>query len=107
MSGSTSSHGYGYPLEVEVGEWATRQNDPLRSVDSTRQSNRACIANTASWGQNAGLNAWLSQCRPNSQNAIMRGMRPDDTAKLALLKESGAKAAAAAAMLSALLATLT
>ncbi|MFM0056833.1 hypothetical protein [Paraburkholderia phytofirmans] len=52
------------------------------------------------------MNAWLSQCRLNSQNAIMRGMRPDDTAKLALLQESGAKAAAAAARLSALLATL-
>jgi hypothetical protein len=64
------------------------------------------LANMASWRQNAGLNAWLSQCRLNSQNAIMRGMRPDDTAKLALLQESGAKAAAAAARLPALLATL-
>ena len=63
------------------------------------------LANMASWRQNAGLNAWLSQCRLNSQNAIMRGMRPDDTAKLALLQESGAKAAAAAARLPALLAT--
>ncbi|WNC92766.1 NAD(P)/FAD-dependent oxidoreductase [Paraburkholderia sp. FT54] len=64
------------------------------------------LANMASWRQNAGLNAWLSQCRLNSQNAIMRGMRPDDTAKLALLLESGAKAAAAAARLPTLLATL-
>jgi hypothetical protein len=64
------------------------------------------LANMTSWRQNAGLNAWLSQCRLNSQNAIMRGMRPDDTAKLALLQESGAKAAAAAARLPALLATL-
>ncbi|WP_168791739.1 NAD(P)-binding protein [Paraburkholderia aromaticivorans] len=64
------------------------------------------LANMTNWRQNAGLNAWLSQCRLNSQNAIMRGMRPDDSAKLALLQESGAKAAAAAARLPALLATL-
>jgi hypothetical protein len=32
MSGSTSSCVYGYPLEV--GEWATRQNDRLRFIDS-------------------------------------------------------------------------
>lgn len=64
------------------------------------------LANTTSWRQNPGLNAWLSKCRLNSQNAIMHGMRPDDTAKLALLQESGVKAAAAAARLPALLATL-
>ncbi len=65
------------------------------------------LANTAAWRQNAGLNAWLSQCRLNSLNAMMRGVRPDDAGKIALLQESGAKAAAAAARLPALLATLS
>lgn len=65
------------------------------------------LANMAGWRQNAGLSAWLSHCRLNSINAMMRGVRPDDTAKMALLQESGAKGAAVAAKLPALLATLT
>ena len=63
----------------------------------------ATIANAGRWRHNAGLSTWLSQCRLNNLNAMMRGVRPDDTAKFALLHESGVKAAAAAARLPALL----
>jgi hypothetical protein len=79
---------------------------PERPVDWLRMW-AVTLANMASWRQNAGLNAWLSHCRLNSLNAMMHGMRPDDTTKVALLQESGVKAAAAAAKLPALLATLT
>lgn len=65
------------------------------------------IMNAASWRQNDGLREWLSHCRLNNINAMMRGVKPDDDTKMALLRESGAKAAAAAAKLPALLATLT
>jgi hypothetical protein len=79
---------------------------PERPVDWLRMW-AVTLVNMASWRQNAGLNAWLSHCRLNSLNAMMHGMRPDDTTKVALLQESGVKAAAAAAKLPALLATLT
>ncbi|CAG4889410.1 NAD(P)-binding protein [Paraburkholderia saeva] len=79
---------------------------PERPVDWLRMW-AVTLANMTSWRQDEGLNAWLSTCRLNSINAMMRGMRPDDTAKIALLQETGAKAAAAAAKLPALLATLT
>lgn len=62
------------------------------------------LANGARWRQHAGLNAWLMQCRLNSIAATMRGVKADDTAKFALLKESGDKAGAAMAKLPALLA---
>jgi hypothetical protein len=65
----------------------------------------ATIANAARWRQHAGLNAWLSQCRLNSLAAAMRGVKPDDFAKFALLRENGVKAAAALAKIPELLAT--
>jgi hypothetical protein len=78
---------------------------PERPVDWLRMWG-VTLANTASWRQNAGLSDWLSHCRLNSLNAMMRGVKPDDTAKMALLQEIGPKAAAAAARVPALLATL-
>ena len=51
------------------------------------------------------MRAWLSQCRLNN-NAIVRGMKPDDSAKLALLQESSAKARIAAAKLPALISAI-
>ncbi len=64
------------------------------------------LANTARWRANPGLHAWLSQCRLNNMTAIMRGAKQDDSAKLALLKKSGAKARIAAAKLPALISAL-
>jgi hypothetical protein len=64
------------------------------------------LANTTRWRQNPGLRAWLSQCRLNNMTAIVRGMKPDDSAKLALLQESSAKARIAAAKLPALISAI-
>jgi hypothetical protein len=64
------------------------------------------LANTARWRQHAGLSAWLVQCRLNSVTAMMRGVKADDAARFARLKESGAKAGAAAANLPRLLAAI-
>ena len=63
------------------------------------------LANTARWRQHAGLQAWLMQCRLNAIAVFVRGVKPDDTARLALLKQMGAKAGAAGARLPALLAS--
>ncbi|MEO6030360.1 MAG: FAD/NAD(P)-binding protein [Burkholderiaceae bacterium] len=62
------------------------------------------LANGARWREHAELNAWLMQCRLNSVVAMMRGVKPDDAAKFALIKESGHKAGAALARIPALLA---
>lgn len=65
------------------------------------------LANTARWRQHAGLQAWLMQCRLNAIAVYLRGVTPDDTARLALLRQMGAKAGAAGARLPALLASAT
>jgi hypothetical protein len=46
------------------------------------------------------------QCRLNANAVMMRGVRPDDTARMALAKESGVKTGMAMERLPALLATL-
>jgi hypothetical protein len=61
------------------------------------------LANIARWRANPGLRAWLSQCRLNNMTAVMRGVKPDDSAKLALLREIGAKAGLAATKLPSLI----
>jgi len=63
----------------------------------------ATLANTARWRQHPALNAWLMTCRLNGQAVMARGVSPDDSARMALLRETGAKAAEAAARLPALL----
>ena len=64
------------------------------------------LGNTARWQQNEQLRVWLSQCRLNNVVAMMRGVKPDDTAKFDRMKESAMKAAAAASKLPTLLASL-
>ena len=64
----------------------------------------ASLANGARWRQHAGLNAWLMKCRLNGIAVMSRDVRPDDTARMALLQEMGAKSRPAAAQLQALLA---
>lgn len=64
------------------------------------------LANTWRWSQHPAVNAWLKQCRLNSTAIMMRGVAPDDAARFALLRESGAKAGAAAARLPGLIGTL-
>ena len=64
------------------------------------------LANTSRWRQHAGLNSWLNRCRLNGQAVLARGVTPDDKDRMALLKETGIQAAAAAARLPALLAML-
>ena len=44
------------------------------------------------------------QCRLNAFAVFMRGIKPDDTARMALVQAMGAKSGAAAAKLAALLA---
>jgi hypothetical protein len=64
----------------------------------------ASLANAARWRQHPALNAWLMQCRLNGQAVMARGVLPDDSARVALLRETGVKAGEAAARLPALLA---
>jgi len=64
------------------------------------------LDNTMRWRQHPVLNAWLMSCRLNGQAVMARGLTPDD-ARMALLKESGVNAAAAAARLPALMGELT
>ena len=61
------------------------------------------LANTARWRQHPALNAWLAKCRLNGQAVMARGLQPDDSARIALLKQTGVRAAEAAARLPALL----
>jgi len=65
------------------------------------------LANLARWRQHPALNAWLMKCRLNGQAVMARGLAPDDLARMALLKATGAKSAEAAARLPALLAMPT
>lgn len=62
------------------------------------------LANTERWRQDPRLSAWLSTCRLNFQAVIARGVSPDDQARKALQRQTGASAAAAAVRLPALLA---
>ena len=64
------------------------------------------LANGARWRKHPALNAWLIQCRLNGQAVMARGVTPDDSARMALLHETGKKAGEAAARLPALLAML-
>ena len=66
----------------------------------------ATLANSAKWRQHPGLHAWLMQCRLNGNAVMMRDVRPDDTARKALAKESGVQAQMAMERLPALLATM-
>lgn len=63
------------------------------------------LANGARWRQHAELNAWMMQCRLNLNAVLMRGVKPDDAPKFALIQESGRKAGAALARIPALLAS--
>ena len=63
------------------------------------------LRNMGRWRQHAGLSAWLLQCRLNAVAVYLRGVKPDDTARLGLLHKLGEASAAAAARLPALLAT--
>jgi hypothetical protein len=62
------------------------------------------LANAGRWRQHPALNAWLMKCRLNGQAVMARGLSPDDSARIALLQLTGAKAAEAVARLPALLA---
>ena len=64
------------------------------------------LANAAQCRQDPGLNAWMLKCRLNFLGVMARQVTKDDTARLALLQESGAKAAAAAEKLPRLLASI-
>jgi NAD(P)-binding Rossmann-like domain len=57
----------------------------------------ATLRNTSRWRRRPDLDAWLRDCRLNSMNAFLRGVRPDDKEKFALLKRAGETGAAAAA----------
>ena len=87
---------------IEKNALCTPVPSPERPADWLRMW-AVTLANTARWRGNPGLRAWLSQCRLNNMTAVMRGVKPDDSAKLALLRESGAKAGLAATKLPALI----
>ena len=62
------------------------------------------LSNLARWRQHPALSAWLMNCRLNGQAVMARGVSPDDSARMTLLRQTGAKAAEAGARLPALLA---
>jgi hypothetical protein len=62
------------------------------------------LANAARWRQHPELNAWLMKCRLNGQAVMARGLSPEDSTRMALLRQTGTKAGEAAARLPALLA---
>ena len=64
------------------------------------------LTNGARWRKHPALNAWLMRCWLNGQAVMARGVTPDDSARMALLAETGKKAGDAAARLPALLAML-
>ena len=76
---------------------------PERPIDWLRMW-AVSLANGGRWRHHAGLSAWLMQCRLNAFAVFMRGVKPDDTDRLALAQAMGAKSSAAAAKLSTLLA---
>ena len=90
---------------AEKNALCTPVPSPERPTDWLRMW-AVTLANAARWRANPGLHAWLSQCRLNNMTSIMRGVKPDDSAKLALLQEIGAKAGVAAAKLPALISAL-
>jgi hypothetical protein len=69
---------------------------PEKPVDWLRMWG-ATLRNTARWRGRPDLDAWLRDCRLNSMNAFLRGVRPDDRENLALLKRAGETGTAAAA----------
>jgi hypothetical protein len=73
-------------------------HSPERPIDSPRMW-AATLANTARWRQHAALQDGLMQCRLNSMAVFVRGVRPDDMARLALLQQVGAKAGVAEQLL--------
>jgi len=89
--------------QAEMNAMCTVVPSPERPVDWLRMW-AVTLANTAHWRQHEALNAWLSQCRLNNVTAMLRGVKPDDTAKVARLKEAAIKGGAAAAKLPELLA---
>ena len=64
----------------------------------------ATLVNAARWRAHPPLNAWLMKCRLNGQAVMARGVLPEDSARMALLRETGTMAGKAAARLPALLA---
>jgi len=64
------------------------------------------LANQSRWRSHPGLNDWLARCRLNGAAVQMRGVRPDDAPRMALVKAMGASAAAAGARVPDLLAQL-
>jgi hypothetical protein len=62
------------------------------------------LGNAARWRTHPALNAWLMKCRLNGQAVLARGISPDDVARMALLRQTGVKAAEAAARIPTLLA---
>ncbi len=91
--------------QAEMNALCTVVPSPERPVDWLRMW-AVTLSNTGRWRQHEALNAWLSQCRLNNVTAMLRGVRPDDTAKFERLKEAAVKGGAAAAKLPALLASV-
>jgi hypothetical protein len=65
------------------------------------------IVNMGRWRQHAGLMAWLAQCRLNAVAVYMRGVKAEDTDRIALAQSVGASAAAAASRLPGLIAEMS
>jgi hypothetical protein len=89
--------------QVEQNAMCTVVPSPEKPIDWLRMW-AVSLGNTARWRQHSGLSAWLMQCRLNAMAVYLRGVKPDDPTRAALLQELGFQSAAAAAKLPALLA---
>ncbi len=78
---------------------------PERPIDWLRMW-LVTLVNMGRWRQDAAMNAWLMQCRLNGAAVMMRGVAPDDEARMALARANGSKGMAAVPKLQALLADL-
>lgn len=89
--------------EGEKNAMCTVVPSPERPIDWLRMW-AVTLVNLVRWRQHAGLSAWLAQCRLNAFAVYMRGVTPEDTAKIALAQSMGLQAGAAAARIPALMA---
>ncbi|MBV0881482.1 hypothetical protein KTQ42_19530 [Noviherbaspirillum sp. L7-7A] len=62
------------------------------------------LANLGRWNSDLAMQSWLKQCRLNGAAVMMRGVAPDDEARMALIKANGLKGKGAVPKLQALLA---
>ncbi len=91
--------------EAEQNAMCAVVPSPERPIDWLRMW-AVTLANMGRWRQHPALNAWIASNRLNAAAVYMRGVRPEDSDKIALAQSVGIAAGAAAARLPALIARM-